>query len=111
MNFLNHSEPYFGRDPAEHAKSLPLITQQKAWADHRAWTAVDYIGDCEDISQKYGVLARLVAEMLDANCTGVYVPGESSLMPDDPSIYGHSLYEALRKLGASYDPGIRENGE
>jgi hypothetical protein len=40
---------------------------------------VDFVKAGVDLELEYGVLAKLCAEMLDANCAGVYVRGYNLL--------------------------------
>ena len=101
LSFLNASRPYLDDDPAKIAKRLPKLSQQKAWAEHRAWTAVDYLKGGNDVELEFCILARLVAEMLSANCAGLYLPGERSFMPNDSS-----LYSVLQEIAASRNSEI-----
>jgi hypothetical protein len=94
ISLLNSNKPYFNVNPDEHAKTLPQASQQKAWRDHRAWISLDYIRSGRDIELEYSTLARLAAEMVDENCSGLYVPRERSFIPNDIS-----LRDALEKMG------------
>ena len=92
LSFLNYTKPYGeGESWEEFARSLPKASQREAWNKHKAWTAVDYVKGGVDLELEYGVLARLCAELLDANCVGVYVPREQSLIPNDDSLRGDLL--------------------
>jgi hypothetical protein len=71
------------------------------WAEHRAWTAVDYVKGGVDLDLEYAVLATLCAEMLDVNCVGLYVPREQSLIPSDGSLRGD-----LQRMAASRHLGV-----
>jgi len=82
LSFLNQTRPY-GDDSSNFGKSLPQATQRQAWAEHTAWTAVDYVKGGADRELEYAVLANLCAEMLDANCVGLYVPGNRTFIPND----------------------------
>jgi hypothetical protein len=101
FNVLSAPQPYLGRDPREHAKPLPESSQQKAWSEHSAWLAIDCINGSPDAELEYCVLSKLAAEMLNLNCTGIYVPGVPSFIPNDGS-----RYRDLQKVAASRDPGI-----
>jgi hypothetical protein len=85
LSFLNYTKPY-GEDSPEFGKSMPTASQRQAWAGHTAWTAVDYAKGTDDLEHKYAVLAVLCLEMVDANCTGLYVPRERSFIPNDGSL-------------------------
>jgi len=95
LSFLNQTRPY-GDDPQEFERAWPRVSQREAWAKHSAWTAVDYVKGGVDLRLEYAVLAKLCAEMLDANCVGVYVPGEQGFFPNDGS-----LREELQRRTAS----------
>jgi len=79
LSFMNYTKPYGeGEFSEEFGKSLPNARQRQAWAEHTGWwTAVDYVKGGVDRELKYCILAKLCAEMLDANCMGVYVPGKN----------------------------------
>jgi hypothetical protein len=49
----------------------------------------------------YAVLSKIVAEMLDGNCTGVYIPQQRRLIPND-----ESLYLELQKLASACESGV-----
>jgi hypothetical protein len=42
LSFLNYTKPY-GDDSPEFWKAMPTASQRQAWAEHSAWTAVDYV--------------------------------------------------------------------
>lgn len=87
LSFFHNSKPY--RDnPKENLSWLPQASQRKAWAEHAAIVGVDYLNRATDAELAYCVLAKLVAEMLDENCSGIYLPRENSLIPHDESLYG-----------------------
>ncbi len=100
LSLLNVPKPYLN-DPSKIAKRWPKPSQQQAWGEHVAFAAVDYSGRSTDVELEYCVLAKLVAEMVDANCIGVYVPGEHSFIPSN-----EQLYSELQKIAASRDPGV-----
>jgi hypothetical protein len=100
LTFFTAPKSYF-EDPERDSKRFPGIRQQRAWAEHRAWAAVDYLKGGIDLELEYSVLAKIVAELLDPNCVGVYVPAENSFLPNDASLYGE-----LQKIAAARDAGI-----
>jgi hypothetical protein len=85
LSFLNYTKPY-GDDSPQFGKAMPNANQQQAWAEHAAWTAVDYVKGGVDLELEYAVLAKLCAEVSDANCTGLYVPRERMFIPNDGSL-------------------------
>ena len=89
-------EPYFGKKSVEFSNRLQNPIQKELWVRHVAWTAVDYMGGGSDIEEQFSVLANLVADLLDSECLGVYVPSESSLIPNNTE-----LYAELKKIAAS----------
>ncbi len=81
------------------------MSQQRAWAEHSACIYVGYLtfGTAfgTDAKLAHCVLARVVAQLLDSNCTGAYVPDEDSLIPAD-----ESLYEQLQARASSCDSNL-----
>jgi hypothetical protein len=99
LSFMNYRKPY-DNDSRNFGKSLPKASQRQAWAEHTAWTAVDYVKGSADLELEYAVLARLCTEMLDVNCVGLYVPGKRTFVPNDDWLreYLQSVAES-RPLG------------
>jgi len=95
LSFLNYRKPY-GDDSCELGKSWPKPSQRRAWADHTAWTAVDYVKGGADLELEYAVLAKLCAEMIDVNCVGLYIPGKRTFIPNDDYLLGK-----LQRMAAS----------
>ena len=87
LSFLNMTRPYGEGDFAKNfGESLPLEGQRKAWTEHKAFTAVDYVKGGADVTLEYAVLAQLSTEMFDDNCLALYIPGQDVLVPNDGSI-------------------------
>jgi hypothetical protein len=99
LSFLNYTKPYGDNT----GSAMPLASQRKAWAEHTAWTAVDYAKGGADLDVGYAVLARLCAEMVDGNCVGVYIPRERMFIPND----GSALPE-LRRIASLRDHGVAQ---
>jgi hypothetical protein len=74
------------------------VTQAK---EHSACIAVDYLNYDVDVQLGYCVLSKFVAEMLDRNCTGIYIPRENRLIPND-----ESLYSELQRVAAARDSRV-----
>jgi hypothetical protein len=70
LSFLNYTKPY-GDHLDEFGRAMPMASQRQAWAEHTAWTAVDYAKGGIDLELEHAVLAGLCIEMLDGNCVGV----------------------------------------
>jgi len=100
LNFFCYPEPYI-EDPKANVDWLPRPSQRQAWINHSACFGVDYLNHGVSVELGYCVLAKLVAEMLDGNCTGVYVPRQRILIPND-----ESLYLELQKLASTCDSGV-----
>jgi hypothetical protein len=100
LSFLNYRKPY-GDNSYDLGRSWPKPSQRQAWADHTAWTAVDYVKGGADLELEYAVLAKLCAEMLDANCVGLYIPGKRTFIPNDDY-----LQEQLQRMAASGPHGV-----
>ena len=98
ISFLNYTKRYDadGDFPKDFEESLPQESQRWAWSQHTSWTAVDYVNGGMDLELEYAVLAKLCAEMINDNCSGVYVPRERSLAPNDGSLRGN-----LTRIAAS----------
>jgi hypothetical protein len=100
LNFFYYPAPYVEK-PERNVGWLGRSSQQHAWAEHLACIGVDYMNPETDIELGYCVLAKLVAELLDENCTGIYLPRESSLIPNDAS-----LYSELQRISSARDSGV-----
>ncbi len=98
LSLVSVGQRYLGNMSSEFEKRMQNPVQRSVWARHTSWTAVDYLPGGGDIELKYCVLARFIAELLDSNCLGIYMPGEQALMPHDPDVYAE-----LKKMGASRD--------
>jgi hypothetical protein len=99
LNFFYYPKPYVDK-PGENIDWLPHVSQQHAWAQHLACYSVDYMNSETDLELGYCVLAKLVAELLDGNCTAVYAPRISSLIPNDPTLYlGLQRTASFREAG------------
>jgi hypothetical protein len=100
INFFYYPRPYV-ENPKENIEWLSHPSQRQAWIQHSGCLGVDYMNHGVSVELGYCVLSQLVAEMLDGNCTGIYIPRERSLIPNDDS-----LYLELRKLGSACESGI-----
>lgn len=100
LNFFYYPQPYID-NPRATITWLPHVSQQTAWANHSACIGIDYLNPDTDVEMGYCVLAKLVAELIDENCTAVYVPRESSLIPNDSS-----LHLELHKMASTRDSGV-----
>ena len=103
LNFFYYPEPYI-ESPKENVDWLPHPSQRQAWVNHSACVGVDYLNYNVSVELGYCVLSKLVAEMLDGNCTGIYIPRESRLIPND-----ESLYLELQKVASSRESGVTAN--
>jgi hypothetical protein len=103
LSFVNYRKPY-GDQSDEFGRAMPMASQRQAWAEHTAWTAVDYAKGEIDLELEYAVLAGLCAAMVDRNCVGVYVPRERMVIPNDGSLLPE-LYRiaSLRHHGLTQD--------
>jgi hypothetical protein len=100
LRFFNYPRPYID-NPRDNVKWLRQTSQQRAWTEHLACVGVDYLNPKTDLELGYCVLAKLVAELIDENCTAIYVPRESALAPND-----ELLYSQLQEMPPSRDPGV-----
>jgi len=76
ITILESAGPYLG-EPAEVAQGFRDERLACAWIEHRAWAAFDLQNRDVPKRQAYGVLAALVAELIDARCAGIYLPKEN----------------------------------
>ena len=84
---MYYTKPYGeGEFWDDFARTLPLESQRRAWAQHKAWIAVDYVKGGLDLELEYAVLAKLCLEVVDSSCPAVYVPREQMLIPNDGSV-------------------------
>ena len=100
LSFFHYPKPYV-ENPKENTDWLPKANQRRAWTEHAACVGVDYVNRDTDAELAYCVLAKLIAEMLDENCAGIYVPRENSLIPND-----QSLYPELQRIASARTTGI-----
>jgi len=100
LNFFYYPAPYI-ENPEKNFDWLPHQSQRQAWINHSACVGVDYLDDDVSVELGYCVLAKLVAELLDGNCTGIYIPRQRSLIPNDKT-----LYVELHKLASACDSGV-----
>jgi hypothetical protein len=93
IKVLEAAEPYLG-DPDGVAKGFADKRLESAWIEHHTWVAFDLMN--RDVPKKpaYGVLAALVAELLDVRCAGIYLPKENQFTIQS----GGSAAEHLRRL-------------
>jgi hypothetical protein len=96
MQVLHAPQPYLGELTEVDLRTfLPEPDRRDAWRSHRAWASVDYLAKASDTDTKYAVLAELPAEMIDENCTGIWVPEMSAFIPNNRDAYGY-----LQKLAS-----------
>ncbi len=100
LNFFNYPKPYID-DPKSNLTWLPELSQQRAWSEHVACVGVDYLNSETDVELGYCILAKLISELINENCTALFVPRENTLIPHDGS-----LYLELHKMASSRDSGV-----
>jgi hypothetical protein len=87
LSFVNHPKPYEEK-PEEDLDWLPKLEQQRAWAEHTACLWVYYLTAGTDLQLAHSILAKVLEQLLDEDCAGVYVPSESSLIPAEEASVG-----------------------
>jgi hypothetical protein len=61
------------------------VSWREWWKAHTAYCAFDDMNsDQGDLA--YGVLFKLVAEMIDGNCCGIFVPGKQLFVPREADL-------------------------
>ncbi len=82
FNLIQEDTFYLG--PVEEiAAQLPRTEQQQAWRKHTAWAALDLMNEDISKNEAYAALARWAAKLADSNCSGIYLPKENQLWPND----------------------------
>jgi hypothetical protein len=102
LSFYDSDKPYVDT-PEGDVGWLANASQQRAWVAHKAFTSVQYASPATDVELAQCVIAKVVVELLDDNCTGIYSRSENSLIPAD-----ESLPESLRVMACFRDSGIVE---
>jgi hypothetical protein len=100
LSFFRYPEPFVD-NPEQQVDWLPHPSHRQAWITHCACFGVDYFNHGASVELGYVVLSKLVAETLDGNCTGVYIPQPSSLIPND-----ESLCLELQKIASARESGV-----
>jgi hypothetical protein len=103
LSFYDSDKPFVD-NPKRDIAWLANVSQQHAWIEHKAFTAVQYANSATDVELAHCVVAKVVVQLLDENCTGIYVPSESSLIPADDS-----LSESLNQMASFRDLGVAAN--
>jgi hypothetical protein len=93
ISVMEADEPYLG-DPVEVAQGFKNKRLASAWMEHHTWVAFDLMNGDISKKQAYGVLAKLVAKLLDARCAGIYLPKENQFTIQSDG----SAAEHLRRL-------------
>jgi hypothetical protein len=107
LSFMFYTKPYF-EDQPDFVRNLPLPVQRAACESHSAWLAMNYAKGPGSEDIQYALLSRLGIEMLDANCTGAYIPGEQLLIPNNGSLVT-ALQRNVSEVGALRLPPLASN--
>jgi hypothetical protein len=93
ISVLEAEKPYLG-DSVEVTQGFKNKRLQEAWIEHQTSVAIDLMNGDVPKKEAYMVLAKSVAELLDARCAGIYLPKENQFtIQSDGSAELH-----LRKL-------------
>jgi hypothetical protein len=98
LSFVNDPTPYEEK-PEQDLGWLPKLSQQRAWAEHTACLWAYYSTTGTDLQLAHSILAKILQQLLDENCAGVYVPSESSLIPAEEASVGLQEIAAHRFSG------------
>ena len=93
LSFRSRAYPYVP-SPKHDTNWLFSLSQNKSWSDHKACCWIYYQTATTDLELAHCVIAKLAVELLDGNCTGVWMPSEFALIP------GEIALEKLRTMGA-----------
>ncbi len=89
LQVLVAARPYVD-DPERAAKSIAELRCRKVMAEHTAWISVDCNSGSAPPSvtmqEKFSLIGGLAAELLNSNCTGLYVPWNNMLIPNEESL-------------------------
>jgi hypothetical protein len=107
LSFMFYTKPYF-EDHPDFVRNLPLPAQRSACEKHTAWFAVNYAKGPGSEDIQYAVLSRLSIGLLNANCTGAYIPGEQLLIPNDGSLL-RALQQNVSMVGDLKLPPLTAN--
>ena len=86
INFFHYPRSYV----ENHKENIGWLVQpshREACIQHSACFGVNYMNDRVSVQLGFCVLSQLVAEMLDENCSGFYVPSQRALIPHDGFLY------------------------
>jgi uncharacterized protein YegJ (DUF2314 family) len=84
----NVDQPYFD-NPEEHSDEIRELRTRKIVLEHRAWLAVDYMqldDSPQQLQEAYQHIGRLLAELADSDCLGVFIPSTGQLHPYDENL-------------------------
>jgi hypothetical protein len=96
---LTHIMGRYVDDDELALSQLPKDEQKKAWREHHGFVHLELFNDFSSsdkripIKEAFAALAQLALQLGDTNCTGVYIPGENIMMPNDGT-----LEEGLRMM-------------
>jgi hypothetical protein len=93
IKVLEAAEPYLG-DPDDVPQGFADKRLESGWIEHHTWVAFDLMNRDVPKKQAYGVLAALVAALLDVRCAGIYLPKENQFTIQSDG----SAAEHLRRL-------------
>jgi hypothetical protein len=93
ISFCNYPHPYVER-PEGEVDWLTNLSQIKAWSDHKGCCFINYQTATTDLELAHCIIARVAVQLLDQNCTGVYMPRDFCLIP------GEIASEELRGMAA-----------
>jgi hypothetical protein len=101
---VNNSAQPYSPDPVKDALSFSDAKWQRAWREHRSWISVDLIradgASGAGVLREYPRLGKLLAQFVDDNCLGAYIPGPSERDTDHFIAMSPELRKELLNLGS-----------
>ena len=94
ISVLRQPHPY-AANSEQSVGWLPQPEQKKAWLDHTAWVSLDLVNSTLPCDEAYKLLATLALHLISANCSGIYLPKDSMLFPNDGTVE-EGLYRMQR---------------
>jgi len=102
LSLFHQKRPYHELSDQELRAFLADESRRDWWRAHRAYCAFDHMTAGRDLDLAYRVLTKLVAEMIDTNCCGVFIPGKRVFVPSDTALYENlQLISGNRELQIS----------
>lgn len=102
FGLINAGKPYLDNQQAAAGK-IQDLRARKVIAEHKAWLAIDALGDISDDAARkeaYRTIGKLIASLADEDCLGVFAPETKQLIWYSPAVIeklkGENPLDALK---------------